>query len=480
MKINFTVLLILTLIVRTSYSQELQPPSNLQLYADGFDVYLSWDAPEEPLELVGYNIYRETMNIGFTPDTNYIDINSTACEHSFYITALYNSGESGPSNIMEIYLTPCWIEIYSDEFDNYIPGQQLACQNMTNWTTWSNEPCSDEDAWVTDEVSSSENNSVKIENLTDLVYPINNLTNNIYTIRFKMYIPEGHDGYFNTLQEFNFASSSWGMQVFFDEGGQGSIDAGGASAANFTFPYDTWFMNEINIDMLLDWAEYSIDTVPVHSWIWSTGAFGNGSLNQLGGSNFWAYIGSSGQSGFFIDDYLFGVPSLCIPGPPTNLAQGLTGNNVTLNWTAPGGNCDLLGFNIYRDSTLIGYTTAISYVDTNLSSGIYSYFVTAVYAGYESYPSEEVLVSIITNITESDFDLIKIYPNPANEILTIQSPIVIEKLILVDMAGRTMLNKEINRMKKEIILPVAEYNTGIYFLKIETEEYTCFKRLMIR
>lgn len=480
MKKKLTVLLILTLIVRTSYSQELQPPSNLQLYADGFDVYLSWDAPDEPTELIGYKIYRDEINIGFTSDTNYVDFNCSDCMHSFYVTSLYNSGESGPSNIMEIYLTSCWIEIYSDDFDNYLPNQQLACQNMTNWTTWSNEPCSDEDAWVTDEVSLSENNSVKIDNLTDLVYPINNLNNGIYTIRFNMYIPSGNDGYFNTLQEFDGVYSSWGMQVFFDEGGQGSIDAGGVGAATFTFPYDSWFTNEIYIDLLMDWAEYSVSDIPIHSWVWSTGAFGNGSLNQLGGSNFWAYVGGSGQSGFYIDDYMFGAASLCIAGPPTNLTSSVIGNNVLLNWTAPGGNCDLLGFNIYRDSTLIGYTSVINYLDTNLASGNYGYLVTAVYNDFESLPSNEVFVSIITNIRESDFDLIKIYPNPANEITTIQSPIVIEKLILVDMTGRIMLCKEIKRKDKVIILPVTEYNSGVYFLRMETIDVHYFKRLIIR
>ena len=33
------------------------------------------------------------------------------------------------------------LTIFSDNFDSYTAGQQLACQNPTDWTTWNMNPC---------------------------------------------------------------------------------------------------------------------------------------------------------------------------------------------------------------------------------------------------------------------------------------------------------------------------------------------------
>ncbi|RQW79791.1 MAG: hypothetical protein EHM79_20455, partial [Geobacter sp.] len=30
---------------------------------------------------------------------------------------------------------------FLDDFESYVPDQQLVCQNPTDWTTWSNLPC---------------------------------------------------------------------------------------------------------------------------------------------------------------------------------------------------------------------------------------------------------------------------------------------------------------------------------------------------
>ena len=60
--------------------------------------------------------------------------------------------------------------LFTDNFDSYTAGQQLACQNPTDWTTWISNPCdSIEDANVSNLYSYSSPNSVVIVPNNDLV-----------------------------------------------------------------------------------------------------------------------------------------------------------------------------------------------------------------------------------------------------------------------------------------------------------------------
>lgn len=173
-----------------------------------------------------------------------------------------------------------------------------------NWTTWSNNPGSFEDPYISDAQSSSPGNSVVIVDGNNAILPLTNYWGGAYKISFNMYIPAGKNGYFSLLQLFNGAGSEWGMQVFFDAGGMGSIDGGGQNAAGFTYLYDTWMLIETSIDMNNDWAEFFIDGNFIHSWIWSSGAFGTGTLNQLGGINLKGWY-DNGPCEYYVDNVVF-------------------------------------------------------------------------------------------------------------------------------------------------------------------------------
>lgn len=232
---------------------------------------------------------------------------------------------SGPSSIFE------------DDFESYNSGQQL-CVQSTDWTTWSGTPGTAEDPYIVTDQANSGSQSVVIEGTNDVVYPMNDYTSGHYVVSFYIYVPTGFNGYFNTLQDFAGANSEWGMQVFFDVGGTGSIDGGGQAAATFSYSYDTWIAVEVDVDLDSDWAEFSLDGNFVHGWVWSSGSFGTGSLNQLGASNFYAWA-DNGPPKFYIDDYMFaeagGPPPVL--DPPENLEAEVNGNDVTLTWEEPGG-----------------------------------------------------------------------------------------------------------------------------------------------
>ncbi|MFA7057956.1 MAG: carboxypeptidase regulatory-like domain-containing protein, partial [Candidatus Cloacimonadales bacterium] len=94
--------------------------------------------------------------------------------------------------------------------------------------------------------------------------------------------------------------------------------------------------------------------------------------------------------------------------PPQNLVATVTGQNVTLNWSAPSREAALVvsentrtraltGYKIYRENTLISTVAAniLTYTDAALDFGDYEYYVTATYTEGESVPSNTANVSIV-------------------------------------------------------------------------------------
>ena len=170
-------------------------------------------------------------------------------------------------------------------------------------------------------------------------------------------------------------------------------------------------MIEADVDLDQDWAEFYFNGTLIHGYVWSSGTFGTGTLNELDGVNFYAFAGVGGTPLYYFDDFtmedLSGPP---LPAP-TNLAYTVTNNNdVHLTWSAPGGATGLQGYNIYRNTTNIDYVAAptTTYDDLDLSVGTYVYYVKAVYAAGESPASNSVTV-VIQNI---------IPPAPTNLVAT--------------------------------------------------------------
>jgi hypothetical protein len=84
---------------------DLNTPQNLTATASIGLVELEWEEPEpQGLALIGYNVYRDDiiMNQNIVTELEYEDsevVNGTT--YQYYITALYDEGESDPSNTVE-------------------------------------------------------------------------------------------------------------------------------------------------------------------------------------------------------------------------------------------------------------------------------------------------------------------------------------------------------------------------------------------
>jgi len=295
--------------------------------------------------------------------------------------------------------------IIDENFDSYTAGQQLVQQGAPNWTTWSNNPGSAEDPFVSNAEALSTPNSVIIEGTNDAVLELGGLTSGRYMITVNIYVPSGFLGYYNILQNFAGTTSQWGTQVYLDAGGWGHMDAGASDAGEFTFNYNEWFEMHIVIDLDEDYATWYYEDEFVIGWQWSTGTFGTGTLNELDAMNFYAWTGDSrGTPKTFFDDIV--VDQIPTPDAPFNLTASVNNLDVIMAWEMAA-SPTAIGYFIFRDDVQVGYSSTMDYIDPAVAPGTHYYVVRADYGDQMSAPSNEVEVNVEGG-TERDKVLLEI------------------------------------------------------------------------
>ncbi|NQV18876.1 MAG: T9SS type A sorting domain-containing protein [Armatimonadetes bacterium] len=87
------------------------PPENVVITVVDFnDVHLEWEPPNLPDEtrlLLGYKVYRDGDEIAYLDDPNLLTYDDLALDggtYEYWVTAVYDEGESDPSNIEEVII----------------------------------------------------------------------------------------------------------------------------------------------------------------------------------------------------------------------------------------------------------------------------------------------------------------------------------------------------------------------------------------
>ncbi len=133
----------------------------------GYNIYRNGDlltAITDPSVLSSTDILTETENYNYCIKVVYDSGESVAlCEEVFYLVPL-----TPPLNVRATAdnndVTVKWVAPnqgmmrFEDGFENYAAEQQVACQNPDDWTTWTQEPCSANDPYITDERAYTVNN----------------------------------------------------------------------------------------------------------------------------------------------------------------------------------------------------------------------------------------------------------------------------------------------------------------------------------
>ncbi|MFO7895583.1 MAG: choice-of-anchor J domain-containing protein [Candidatus Cloacimonadales bacterium] len=140
---------------------------------------------------------------------------------------------------------------------------------------------------------------------------------------------------------------------------------------------------------------------------------------DLGEYSGYIKLGFYGESFVANEDVDFFVDNLQIAStsvfPPTDLVYSLDENLVNLSWQEPT-EAQPSNYKIYRNTEFLAETTSSNFTDEITLSGLYSYYVTALYPSGESAASNSVEVEIeLTEITEDQLQMVndlQSYPNP--------------------------------------------------------------------
>ncbi len=174
--------------------------------------------------------------------------------------------------------------------------------------------------------------------------------------------------------------------------------------------------------------------------------------------------------------------TISIPVPdnsiPENFAANAVGTEVNCTWSTPSGCLTPNGYNLYRDNVKIN-TSLISSLEYNDIPGIgsFGYFVTSVYYFGESEPSSIEIVEI-TGIDEWIADRIRIYPNPASQILTLSSELSLASVRIASITGQLIITERISA--DNCVIDVSGFKSGLYFLLVETEKGTIKMKFAVK
>ena len=102
--------------------------------------------------------------------------------------------------------------------------------------------------------------------------------------------------------------------------------------------------------------------------------------------------------------------------------------------------------------------------------------------GFETLPNSTFLAVVLTpcsllGIDENKLDSnFSVYPNPTNNLITIEAHTTISKFELFDIQGRSIISKTPNVSTTTISLE--NYSCGVYLLKVTTERGTSIEKIV--
>ena len=153
-------------------------------------------------------------------------------------------------------------------------------------------------------------------------------------------------------------------------------------------------------------------------------------------------------------------------------------NNVILTWTAPTN--EIIKYEIYRDTKFIGETDGLSFADSDITHNRKFSYIYSVRPIYEDCNGEfrSVIAQWGVDINEYTHNTnINIYPNPTNDKLYIKAETEIEDVVVYDIYGRHLVT-ETPSLQDNVAINVENLKSGIYFVKINTNEGNITKRFV--
>jgi hypothetical protein len=169
------------------------------------------------------------------------------------------------------------------------------------------------------------------------------------------------------------------------------------------------------------------------------------------------------------------------PTVPANLAAAVDQMDVVLTWDASTDNIVVHQYIIRQGAspidTILAKQTDNTYTVPDLAVGDYEFRVRAVDVYGQASGWTDAVAATVTSVDENAIAKLKLYPNPANNVINISSVELIESVTITDIIGQEVMKVDINSTNTQ--LSVEGLNSGVYFITVKFSEGSAVNRIII-
>ncbi|MBU2650221.1 MAG: T9SS type A sorting domain-containing protein [Bacteroidetes bacterium] len=157
-----------------------------------------------------------------------------------------------------------------EQYEMFTAGEYICLQSPL-WKTWDDVPGTSEDAYVSEDIAFHQ--SLKIEDQTNIykAFSWESFTDGYHVLQMNIMVAPDHTAYLNLQKEVGIMGFYYGLEIFLEADGTGSLNAGGIASASFAYDQGEWQHLEIHIDLDADLCQVWLDGMLIHEYPWSTG-----------------------------------------------------------------------------------------------------------------------------------------------------------------------------------------------------------------
>jgi hypothetical protein len=173
---------------------------------------------------------------------------------------------------------------------------------------------------------------------------------------------------------------------------------------------------------------------------------------------------------------------------PTNLRAAIRQDvpdydykfEITVAWDAVEG---AKGYDVYVNTEKVqdfqmGYTNGTAYVIGTNQETTFEFYVVAFNDETESDPSEIYTVVVEDDAIEEVNVSFNVYPNPVNDKLYIETEATIESVTIYTVTGAMVGQQTTVNGQQTLSIDVTNLNSGVYFMKVVTENGEAVQRFI--
>ncbi|MGB1056036.1 MAG: hypothetical protein ACPGYM_03830 [Flavobacteriales bacterium] len=134
-------------------------------------------------------------------------------------------------------------QLFYEDFESYSDGDGISTSAGQPWALWT-AGATDQEAYISNEVAMSGNNSLKLESASLTGGPqdimlIAGLVSGSYEVTFSMFVPEGHSGYYN-VQENQIQGTAWAFEAVLNGDGSIAYEVNGDVLMTGSYQVNSW------------------------------------------------------------------------------------------------------------------------------------------------------------------------------------------------------------------------------------------------